>query len=133
MDGERRTGSVEPAPAVTSEQRQGLLQPPGALDSEEQACWQEWAALAIERHALTPGTEAGFRELCARMAMVRRLDAKIMALGGATNEALLYLKERRGWAKDLNTSLKDFRLTGFGKPEAGEKPKKAANPFAQLG
>jgi hypothetical protein len=133
MDGNRRSPSVELPPALTPQDRAGLLEPPADLTALEQACWKRLAGPAIARDTLVPANEAGFRELCARMATVRTLDAKIDLVGRDTLDALPFLKERRGWAKDLNTSLKDFKLTAFGKPETSGKPKPAANPFAALG
>ena len=130
MNGARRT--PEPAPAVTSEERAGLLEPPDGLSVAEAKHWRALAPQAIARSTLVPATEAGFRELCARLAQVEAFDAKIVLVGADTLDALPFLKERRSWAKELNTSLKDFRLTGFGKPEFSDKPKKAVNPFAQV-
>lgn len=133
MDGNRRAPSADLPPAMTPEERQGLLDPPPDLTAAERACWKVWAPRAIQRDTLVPANEPGFRELCSRMATVKALDAKIDLVGRDTLDALPFLKERRGWAKDLNTSLKDFKLTAFGKPETSGKPKAAANPFAAFG
>ncbi len=96
------------------------------------ACWTRWAPAALEKRTLTLATAFGFRELCEKAAVVGALRDRIALLGAATQDALPYLKELRGQAQALNVSLKEFKLTAFGKPETSEKPKAAANPWASL-
>ena len=130
MDGARR---VDLRPAVSPEEQSALLKPPDELSATEKAVWLECAPLALEERTLTPSKVPGFREFCTRLANVRALDARIQVLGVATQDALRYSAERRGWATLLAASLKDFKLTAFGKPATSEKPKQAVNPFAALG
>lgn len=130
MDGARREAASELPPAISAAERASLLDPPADLTDAEKKHWSRLAPLAIARDTLVPATEAGFRELCARMAQVEAFDAKIVMVGRDTLDALPFQKERRSWAKELNTSLKDFKLTAFGKPETSGKPKPAQNPFA---
>jgi len=127
MAGNRRE---ELPPALTPEERDSLRDPPPELSPAEKKHWRRLAPLAMDRDTLVPATEAGFRELCARMAQVEAFDAKIALVGCDTLDALPFQKERRSWARDLNTSLKDFKLTAFGKPETSGKPKAAPNAFA---
>jgi hypothetical protein len=129
MDGSRRTVTSDLPPAITAEERASLLDPPADLSAAERKHWKRLAPLAIARDTLVPATEAGFSELCARMAQVEAFDAKVALVGWDTLDALPFQKERRSWAKDLNSSLKDFKLTAFGKPETSGKPKPAANPW----
>jgi hypothetical protein len=95
-------------------------------------CWRELAPKAIERRTLTSVEIPGFTELCARLAQVRALDERIAQLGPASQEALPYLRERRGFGVLLNANLKDFKLTAFGKAVVADTPKVASNPFAQV-
>lgn len=131
MDGTRRQADLPPA--VPPEQRAGLLEPPGGLSEAAQGCWRAWAPKALDERTLTPATEAGFRELCIRMANVQAIDDRIALLGIGTQDSLPYLKERRGQSSQLASSLKDFKLSAFGKPATSEKPMPAANKFAKFG
>jgi hypothetical protein len=133
MDGLPRRPRVELPPAPPLAAQVALLEPPADLSEDAQFCWKAWAPTVLEERTLTPSTVAGFRELCGRMALVRALDARIAVLGPATQEAFPYLKERRGQAVQLASSLKDFKLTAFGKPVTSDKPKATApNPWQQI-
>jgi hypothetical protein len=132
MDGSRQKRGTELPPALSTEERVGLSEPPADLAEAPATCWRIWAPKALAERTLTPATEAGFRELCLRMANVQALDARIALLGIATQDSLPYLKERRGQAAQMAASLKDFKLSAFGKPATSEKPKPAVNPFAHL-
>jgi len=135
MNGARRDSPPPPElpPAISEPERDGLLEPPVDLPEGPKACWRKWAPQAIEARTLTPATEPGFRELCLRMFNVLELDKKTAHLGIASQEALPYLRERRGQAAQLNVSLKDFKLTGFGKPATTETPNVGANEWAAFG
>lgn len=130
MDGKPHGGGLPPA--VSLADRDALVTPPGELSEPARAFWSRWAPAAIENRTLTAATAFGFRELCEKAATVAALRARIALLGAATQDALPYLKECRGQAQALNVSLKEFKLTAFGKPETSEKPKPAANPWASL-
>jgi hypothetical protein len=132
MDGSRQVRGAELPPAVPVEVRAGLMEPPGDLVEAARVCWRAWAEFALSERTLTPATAAGFRHLCIQMAVVQALDDRIAVLGVATQDALPYLAARRGQAIQLAASLKDFKLTAFGKPATSEKPMKAANPFGQV-
>lgn len=132
MDGTRRTTGPELPPAVPLDGQASLREPPADLLEPARACWRAWADQALAERTLTPATVPGFRELCLRLAAVQALDARIAAIGLATQEALPYLRERRGQAGQLAVSLKDFKLTAFGKPATAETPKPVANPWASV-
>jgi hypothetical protein len=132
MDGTRQPTGPELPPAVPVDAQASLREPPADLLAAAQPCWRAWVDLALAERTLTPATVPGFRELCLRMAAVQALDTRIAELGIATTEALPYQRERRGWAGQLAVSLKDFKLTAFGKPATSDKPKAAANPWAQV-
>lgn len=121
LDGKRRARKTELPPAVSPTEREGLLEPPADLPDGAKACWRTWAAQALEERTLTPATEPGFREMCRRMAIVQELDNRI-ALLGVGHDSLPYLRERRGQASQLNASLKDFKLSAFGKPATSDTP-----------
>lgn len=120
-------------PAVGADVRAQLLQPPLWLTPGAALCWAQWAPQALAERTLTPATVAGFGELCTRMALVQALDVLINAFGVQALAALPYLRERRAQGAQLNVSLKDFKLSAFGKPATTEKPAGAANPFAAVG
>lgn len=122
MDGNRLPATPQLPPAVSEAERDGLLEPPTDLQDSAKACWRAWAAQALEERTLTPATEPGFRELCLRMANVKALDERILLLGVGTQDSLPYLRERRGQAAQLNVSLKDFKLSAFGKPMTSDIP-----------
>jgi hypothetical protein len=135
MDGSRREPPVPDLPPVSAVDREGLLEPPVDLSDQAKACWRSWAPQALEERTLGPSTEPGFRELCIRMSIVQELDARIALLGVGTQDSLPYLRERRGQASQLNASLKDFKLSAFGKPAIAETPAPAAggNEWAAFG
>lgn len=118
-------------PAVTPDEAVALVEPPAGLSPEEAVCWRECAPLAVAALTLTPANVQGFRELCTRLAYVRLLDERIRVLGIATQDALRYSVERRGWGNLLTSSLKDFQLTAFGKP-ATSTQRPVANPFMTM-
>ena len=122
LDGKRRPPKTELPPAVSEVEREGLLEPPKDLPDGARLCWRAWAPPALEERTLTPATEAGFREMCIRMSIVQELDKRIALLGVGTQDSLPYLRERRGQASQLNGSLKDFKLSAFGKPATAETP-----------
>lgn len=132
LDGVRRPGRVDLPPAASAEERESLLEPPTLLSEDARAGWEAYAATAISLNTLHSSTVAGFIEFCERWAYVQALDERIRYLGRATQEALPYLRERKSAAALLGQSLKDFKLTAFGKPVTSEKPKVAANPWAQV-
>lgn len=87
------------------------------------------ASKAIERGTLVPGTVRGFRELCERMAIKAELFTLIKGPNGADA-----LKRWEKASQLVNVSLKEFRLTAFGKPEkTAAAPAPALNPFAAVG
>lgn len=122
LDGKRRPPKTELPPAVSPEERAGLMEPPADLPDGAKACWRTWAPQALEERTLTAATEPGFREMCRRMAIVQDLDNRIQTIGVGTQDSLPYLRERRGQASQLNASLKDFKLSAFGKPATSETP-----------
>jgi P27 family predicted phage terminase small subunit len=53
--------------------------------------------------------------------------------GGADETLRNLVRECRSQQASLNTSLKEFKLTAFGKPTTPDKPKASTNQFAQVG
>jgi hypothetical protein len=97
------------------------------LTAGEQKAWLRLAQTAIERGTLVPGTVEGFTELCTRVAQCEALDR--MTGVGDLLDGLAILRERRGWGTLLGSSLKDFKLTAFGKPEVALQAPASTNPF----
>jgi hypothetical protein len=109
-----------------------LLESPADLSVEAQSVWLKWAALALAERTLTPATAAGFRELCQQSGLLAVTLARIQLLGPASKEADPYLKTYIKLAQRLDGSLARFKLTAFGKPATSDKPKAAANIWAQV-
>jgi hypothetical protein len=114
-------------PAPKPEELDALRTPPADLTAGEQDAWLRMAPTAIERGTLVPGTVTGFRELCTRLAQCQHLDR--LKDEGDLLWGLAILRERRGWGTLLGSSMKDFKLTAFGKPETTLQPAAAVNPF----
>ena len=132
MDGTRKVRGADLPPAIPLDTQMSLREPPRDLSEAARLCWRGLVEEALAERTLTPATVAGFRQLCILMAIVRAIDDRIEVLGVATQDALPYLTARKGQAGQLAASLKDFKLTAFGKPVTSEKPKAAANPWASL-
>lgn len=94
--------------------------------------WKKYAGYALGERTLTDATAIGFREFCQQWVYVRELDKTIQRLGAGTKEAEPYFRTYLKLAQRLDSSLARFKLTAFGKPAAPEKPKAAANPWAQV-
>lgn len=134
MDGRRtafRLPAVPDEPSAGADP-DGLLQPPDDLPAADAEVWRKLAPLALRERTLTVSRVPGFRVLCRRWAYCAAIDARIRTVGIATHEADGLLKRLEKWEQLLNAAVGDFSLRSFGKPAAAEKPKKAANPFAQV-
>lgn len=128
-----RPGRVVPAtPMLEPEEVAGLLTAPAELQDSAKAIWGQWANHAIAERTLTPATAAGFGQLCQQWVYLSMLVGKIDHLGVDTKEAAPYLLSYLKLAQRLDNSLARFKLTAFGKPAISEKPKTAANPWAQV-
>lgn len=119
------------SPAVSPEEIDALLEPPTDLDEGGKACWVAHAKYAIAERTLTPATAAGFRQFCQQWAYVQALAQRIDVLGPASKEASAYIRDFVKLSQRLDGSLARFKLTAFGKPVTSDKPKPAANPWAQ--
>lgn len=132
-------GSIEPRSpaqfvdiAALQDGTHPLLEPPGDLCESAQGVWREYARFAIEQLTLTEATVAGFRQLCQQWAYLVDVEQAIQSAGAGTKEAEPFLRTYLKLAQRLDSSLARFRLTAFGKAAVTEKPKKAANPWAQV-
>ncbi len=132
MNGQRRQASTPTAPAVSGDEREALLQAPDDLPELARHCWLTYAGHAVAERTLTPATAAGFRQCCQQWAYVAEIDARIQHLGAATQDAQPYLMQYIRLSQRLDASLARFKLTAFGKPVTTDKPKPAANPWAQV-
>lgn len=121
-----------PPVEISDGERAALCKPPKGLSGAEHAAWTRFAEQALAERTLTPTTVPGFVELCRQSAYVSEIDATIQRLGIGTKEAEPYLKQYVRLAQRYDASLARFKLTAFGKPVAAEKPKQAANPWAQV-
>lgn len=126
-----RPGSVDTGkPMLNEGDRQALLVPPSTLTADEQAVWKEWAPRALAELTLSPATAAGFQKFCVLWAIAKRIEAKMALLGVDTKDGSPYLKDYIALTPKLDSAMRCFKLTAFGKPAISEKPKPAANPWA---
>lgn len=123
-----------------------LIPPPDYLLDDERAIWERLAPLARDRKTLTEHEIPGFYTLCQAQAMIDKMKAKVIADDFETTKVSLQMDEKggglqvvekkkhhliselRGWTMVVKASLKDFDLTGIGKPrkvKPQEKPKSA--------
>ena len=110
--------------------------PPSDLPAPQRAFWRLWAPHAIAQQTLVPSTVAGFRELCEQHAMKTSLAKKINRLGTCSADAERLLKHYEKLAQRLDATLARFKLTAFGKPEAGAGARRvssAAGQWAEVG
>lgn len=132
LDTGRRVKPVASLPELPAVERETLLVPPEDLTAEAKAYWMRWAPAAIEERTLTLATASGFRELCEQYVLTAAVYARILLLGPTTIEAAPYLRNYIQLAQRLDGTLARFKLTAFGKPAVSDKPKAAANPWAQV-
>jgi hypothetical protein len=121
-----------PEPPAIKVETGPLLAPPTDLPASVQAVWRQYAGYAVGEGTLTEATAAGFREFCQQWVYLHELDTTIQRLGAGTKEAEPYFRTYLKLAQRLDSSLARFKLTAFGKPARSEKPKPAANPWAQV-
>jgi len=95
---------------------------PEDLTPEECAIWRRLAPYALEARTLTKATAEAFADLCRNRALMLRF-AKSGAEAGGPNH--------RGLLQRVQSQMKDFSLSPFGKPIIGEAPK-VEDPFAEL-
>lgn len=132
MNGTRMSPNVD-ATTKPSSDHSNLADPPDGLPIEQHEFWRRWAPMAIEMRTLAPSTVVGFRELCEQMALKVAIWDRMAQLGLASSEADRLLKRYEKIAQRLDTSLKGFKLTAFGKPVEGAAPRQAkVNPWAQV-
>ena len=75
-------------------------------------------------------TSAGFQKFCVLWAIAKRIEARMALLGVDTKDGSPYLKDYIALTPKLDSAMRCFKLTAFGKPAISEKPKPAANPWA---
>lgn len=118
--------TLEAAFAGVTEPDRVLATPPVDLPAEQQAFWATHAPLALERGTLTAATVPTFRILC-------ELHVKKVYIGAMVDKgALGGLRVFLQLAKQVEGLMGRFCLAPFGKPLTVDKPKAAANPFAQV-
>lgn len=135
LSGERIDTSVPPrASSREHDEVTNLVDPPKKLPKDQREFWKTYAAHAIEHGTLSPGTVAGFRELCEQFAFKEKLAASIRRKGAATLDAQTEMRAYIRLAQRVDASLARFKLTSFGKAvESIPVPKqKPANPWAQV-
>lgn len=128
----RSRAEIPILPAVDADERARLVEPPSDLPAEVQACWRRCAGHAVTERTLTSSTAEGFRQFCQQWAYLADIEKRIQQLGAGTKEADPYLKTYIKLAQRVDSSLARFKLTAFGKPATSDKPKPAANPWAQV-
>lgn len=129
---DRKVRVQPPIPDLPESDRVALSEAPLGVSEAARALWHQWAPQALAERTLTPATAAGFAQLCQQWAYVTSLAKKIDHLGPDTKEAIPYMIGYLKLAQRLDASLARFKLTAFGKPAVSDKPKAAANPWAQV-
>ena len=111
-----------------------LAFPPPDLPVAQQRFWVVWAPLAIAQRTLTVATIPGLRETCELAALKVVLERKIRKLGPASDASQVLLRNYLKLSQRLNASLREFKLTAFGKAElaAPRKSATASSPWAQV-
>lgn len=129
MDGKPRADVLPPSmqTAVVPAPDSPLIEPPADLSDARKAIWRTWAPHALAEGTLTEATASGFREFTERMAVKNRLWAQVEEGAPGWGDAFKLWEKA---SKLVNVSMKEFKLTAFGKPAAPAKPKASANPFA---
>ncbi len=117
---------LEAALTLPADADPALCEPPADLPSEQQDFWRTHAPLAVERRTLTKATVPAFKLLC-------ELHAKKVMVGTMVDKgALGGLRVFMQLSKQVESLMARFCLAPFGKPATSEKPKPAANPWAQI-
>lgn len=118
----------------------GKIKKPDGLTADQDAFWDEYAPLAVERRTLTPATTPAFRLLCElqeeRVAVKRTLDKdgrtyiKVTVDGAGTEHEELKAHPLKAdyakLSKQVETLMGRFLLAPFGKPLTIAQPKSKA-------
>lgn len=134
MDGVRR--AVVEIVSTPASDAIDLTTPPADLPEAQHAFWRRYAPAAIEQLTLVPSTVAGFRELCERFVLKETLAARIASfkLGAASKSADALLRQYVKLAQRVEASLKEFKLTAFGKPVLPMTTKRqVTNSWSEVG
>jgi hypothetical protein len=134
MDGARIDQSAASDQPPTAQVDTDLLVPPDDLSDDAREFWTAYAPRAIDERTLVPATAYGFRVLCQQAAEHRRLMAVMNTGTGLSKKAGA---ARRDWLKlspRLEVSLKNFKLTAWGKPADGSRGRRETpqNPWAKF-
>jgi len=109
-------------PGKSKGQHQVSMTPPQDLSKDEQAIWERYIGLAIERRTLITATLPAFRLLCEleaeRQAVKRTIDAEGRTWLTEDGESKIHpLKtDYARLSKQVEALLKAFTLCPFGKP-----------------
>ena len=98
------------------------VEEPDGLTEAERKIWAKLAPLATALRTLTPATEDAFADLCRNRALMLQMGRDYDQRGGPNHRGLL---------QRVQSQMKDFSLSPFGKPIIGEAPK-VEDPFAEL-
>lgn len=135
--GGHRPGSGEKPHAFTSKGPRTLppaehFDPPSFLTPEEIKVWSDLAPYAFEARTLTRQTAMAFADLCKSRVLCDELENDRGKFVGET-----WVEGKRGGAdhrsmiQRVQSQMKDFALSPFGKPVIAEAPK-AEDPFAEF-
>jgi hypothetical protein len=149
--GGKGSGGYRPgAGAKPMQEPTGELPPevaiPADLSDDERAAWVRLAPLARKKRTLMDETAEDFRQLCAAIVFVDKLQAKVIADDFETTKVTLQmdesggglqnvekkkhhlLSELRDWRQFVSGRLASFRLSAQGRPivaQTTEKPQTA--------
>lgn len=134
----QRDGTASRAQIVPHPSASGAMvvqiSPPLDLSDAELSAWQGLAPLATAKRTLTMETAFRFRELCENIVLKRAIHLCIVERGlevmkvtidGSGQEHVEHkanslLNQYRGMQQLVNSGLKDFSLSPFGKPDVEE-------------
>lgn len=113
--------------ATRSERRQAVpkveeFDAPDDLTRDERLVWLKLAPFAFAARTLTRGTADAFSDLCRNRVLMREIGADPDRRGGA---------DHRGLIQRVESQMKSFALSPFGKPVAAEVPTED-DPFAEF-
>lgn len=95
---------------------------PDDLTRDERLVWMKLAPLAFQARTLTRATEDAFSDLCRNRVLMLELSRDPDKRGGA---------DHRGIVQRVQSQMKDFSLSPFGKPLIEDAPK-VEDPFAEF-
>lgn len=135
--GGQRTGAGQKPQAFAGGKVRSLppmehFDPPSNLSEAEVAVWSELAPYAFEARTLTRQTAMAFVDLCKSRVLCDELERDYgKTIGDTYVEGKRGGPDHRSMIQRVQSQMKDFALSPFGKPVIAEAPKES-DPFAKF-